>query len=253
VDLSGKVAIVTGGSRGIGAAVAQRLLRAGSKVAVVHASPDSPLFFRSLKGSRSKALAISGVDVSRPAQVKQAVRRVIEEFGDVDILVNSAGVYPHSTPTKTAEVEWDRVIDVNLKGAFLTSREVAKMMIRMGHGGKIVNISSIDAFVPEPDFAHYDASKAGLLGLTRSLALNWGKHGITVNAIAPGLVDAPGIERDFPKRVRSFRRFSPLASLASPDDVANAVLFLSSKLSDKITGQVICIDSGVLLSGYMSL
>ena len=252
VDLTGKVAVVTGGNRGIGAAIAGRFLRAGARVAIVHSSTERPAVSRPLQVPPSALLDLPEVDVRSQSQVKRAVSQVLEHFDDLHVLVNNAGVYPHSLPTETSEAEWDRVLDTNLKGAFLFSQEAAKSMLRLKHGGKIVNMSSIDAWVPERDFAHYDASKTGLLGLTRSLALSWGEHGINVNAVAPGLVDAPGLGRAVPKRVRLYKRFAPLSKLVTADDVANVVLFLCSDLSSKITGQVICVDSGVLLSGYMS-
>jgi 3-oxoacyl-[acyl-carrier protein] reductase len=252
--LSDKVAVVTGGSRGIGAAITYRLAQAGADVAIVHSGRKTPRDLTRSIGKLGRTVAtLSDSDVSEDSVARRVVREVIERFGHVDILVNCAGIYPHSLPERTTEAEWDRVLDTNLKGAFLCSREVAKEMTKARRGGRMVNIASIDAFVPERDFAHYDASKAGLVGLTRSLALSWGRHRINVNAVAPGLVDTGDLREVAGKRAEAFERFAPLGGVLKPEDVANLVLFLCSEAASKITGQTIVIDSGVTLSGYTTL
>ena len=254
--LDGRVAVVTGGSRGIGAAITYRLAQAGADVAVVHSGHETPTGLRrSIEKLGRTVATLPGSDVSKDSVARRVVREVIEKFGYVDILVNNAGIYPHSLPERTTEAEWDRVLDTNLKGAFLCSREVARHMAkaRRRRGGRIVNIASIDAFIPERDFAHYDASKAGLVGLTRSLALSWGRYRINVNAVAPGLVDTGNLREVAGPRAEAFERFSPLGEVPKPEDVANLVLFLCSEAASKITGQTIVIDSGVTLSGYTTL
>jgi NAD(P)-dependent dehydrogenase (short-subunit alcohol dehydrogenase family) len=252
-SLRGEVAIVTGGSRGIGRAVSYRLAEAGADVSIVHVGGATPAGLEgSIKKLGRRALVLSRSDVSKASSVKKAVAETVKRLGHIDILVNNAGVYKHSFPEETSDEEWDHILDVNLRGAFLFSREVAKRMIRSGRGGRIVNIASIDAFLPESDFAAYDASKAGLVGLTRSLALAWGKHGINVNAVAPGLVDTGNLWEAAESRAKAFRKNAPLGKVVEPDDVANAVIFLCSAASSRITGQTIVVDSGVSLSGYMS-
>ena len=252
--LSGRVAVVTGGSRGIGAAIAYRLAQAGADVAIVHSGHETPSgLTRSIEKLGRTVANLPDSDVSKDSVARRVVREVIEKFGYVDILVNNAGIYPHSLPERTTEAEWDRVLDTNLKGAFLCSREAARHMAKARRGGRIVNMASIDAFIPEHDFAHYDASKAGLVGLTRSLALSWGRYRINVNAVAPGLVDTGNLREVAGPRAIAFERFSPLGGIPKPEDVANLVLFLCSEAASKITGQTIVIDSGVSLSGYTTL
>ena len=253
-SLQKKVAIITGGSRGVGEAISLRLAQSGADVAIVHSGQSEPreLLARVSKLGR-KALHLPGIDVSEERSVKAAVAETLDKLGHVDILVNNAGVYVHSLPEKTTTKEWDRVVGVNLKGAFLFSREVGRHMIAGKRGGRIINIGSIDAFSPEGDFASYDSSKAGLVGLTRSLALSWGKYGITVNAVSPGLVNTNNLWKSAKKRAQAFVRFSPLATVLEPADVANVVAFLCSDEASKITGQNIVIDSGATLEGYMAL
>ena len=253
-SLQQRVAIITGGSRGIGGAISLRLAQAGADVAIVHSGKSEPraLLARVKKLGR-QALHLPGIDVSEEQNVKAAVTKSLGELGRIDILVNNAGIYVHSFPERTTTREWDHVVDVNLKGAFLFSREVARHMIARRMGGRIVNIGSIDAFSPEAGFAHYDSSKAGLVGLTRSLALSWGKYGITVNAVSPGLVNTNKLWKSAKKRAQAFVRFSPLATVLEPVDIANVVAFLCSDEASKITGQNIVIDSGATLEGYMAL
>ena len=253
-NLEGKAAIVTGGSRGIGAAIAVRLAQSGADVAVVHRGSATPQETeRSIRELGRRSLVLNGIDVSDASAVRSAVGTTLAEFGRLDILVNNAGIYKHSLPEETTDAEWDEVLGVNLRGAFLFSREVGRAMIKAGKGGRIVNMASIDAFQPESDFAHYDSSKAGILGLTRSLALSWGKHGINVNAVAPGLVKTEGMLDVARNRAEAFKKAAPLRRIPSPEDVAAAVAFLCSESSSGITGQTIVVDSGVSLSGYMSL
>jgi 3-oxoacyl-[acyl-carrier protein] reductase len=253
-SLDGSVSIVTGGSRGIGSTISYRLAQAGSDVATVHAGEYSPTpLVRSIKRLGRRIVDIPGADVSEEISVKRAVNQVVTTLGRVDILVNNAGIYLHSLPEKTTAEEWDRVIGVNLRGAFLFSREVGRQMISAGRGGRIVNVASIDVYQPERDFAHYDASKAGLVGLTRSLALSWGRYGINVNAVAPGLVETPDLWKSARDRANAFRRFSPLGRIPRAEDVANLVLFLCSPASAMITGQVVIVDAGATLTGYMGV
>lgn len=254
LSLEGKVSIVTGGSRGIGSAISYRLAQAGSDIAVVHTSGYSPksLILSVTKLGR-RIMDVPHTDVSNEDDVKRAVDNVVNTLGRVDVLVNNAGIYTHNLPEDTTAEEWDRVLAVNLRGAFLFSREVGRQMIYAGRGGRIVNIASIDAYQPEPDFAHYDASKAGLVGLTRSLALGWGRYGINVNAVAPGLVETPDLWKSARSRANAFKRFSPLGKIPRTEDVANLVLFLCTPASSMITGQVITIDAGATLTGYMGL
>jgi len=252
-DLKGKIAVVTGGSRGIGAATSIRLAEAGADIAIVHRGGANPLGLeKMIRQLGVKVMSLNSTDVNNAAGVKKAVKAIIAEFEHIDILVNNAGIYKHSMPEETSEREWDEVIGTNLRGAFLMSREVGRAMIQFGRGGKIVNVASINAFLPESDFVHYDASKAGLIGMTRSLALSWGKHGITVNAVAPGLVDTGSLWSTARDRAVAFEKSAPMHQVLEPDDVANVILFLCSAFASRITGQTIVVDSGVSLAGYMT-
>lgn len=250
-DLSGHVALVTGGARGIGAAVARRLGLCGCDVAVAfrtNATLAQLVAQDIVQAGRSVALV--AMDVRSENSVDRAVSQVGERLGDPDILVNNAGVYPHSEILSMPIEEWDEVLEVNLRGPFLCSRAVARRLIEAGRKGRIINITSVDAIAPEYAFAHYDAAKAGLAQLTRTMALEFGRHGITVNAVGPGLIGAPGIEQAIPERVDAYRRLAPLARMGAGEDVAGLVAFLASDAAAFITGQNIYVDGGITLAGY---
>ncbi|MCL4339543.1 MAG: SDR family oxidoreductase [Thaumarchaeota archaeon] len=254
LSLKGKVAIVTGGSRGIGKAIVYTLAQAGADIISVNVSSNHPVELeQSIKKLGRRFLSFSSSNISRSSTVKTIVDNSLAEFGQIDVLVNNAGVYTNVSPVETKDEDWDRVLDVNLNGAFYFSREVGKKMISASRGGRIVNITSINAFRHEVDFAPYETSKAGLIGLTRSLAVNWGKYGINVNAIAPGLVNREELWKFVRPRAEAFVKFAPLGKLVEPQDIAYLVLFLCSSAASKITGQTIVVDSGVSLKSYMAL
>ncbi|MDG6928162.1 MAG: SDR family oxidoreductase [Nitrososphaerota archaeon] len=253
LNLKGKVAIITGGSRGIGKAVAFELAQAGANIVSVNVSSNQPSeLAQSIQKLDCRFLSFPSSDISKSSTVKTIVEKVMSEFGRIDILVNNAGIYTNLSPIETDDKSWEQVFDVNLNGAFYFSREVGKQMIK-AKGGRIINMASINAFRHETDFVNYEASKAGLIGLTRSLAVNWGKYGITVNAIAPGLVNRDNLWEVVRPRVEAFIKFAPLGKLVEPEDIAHLVLFLCSSAASKITGQTIVIDSGVSLKSYMAL
>ena len=149
------------------------------------------------------------------------------------------------------DAEWDDVMAINLRGAFVAIREAARVMIAQGEGGRIVNIASVDAIAPEPRFSHYDASKGGLVALTRSLALELGPHRITINGVGPGLIDGPGLDRYVPKRKAAFLAHVPLGTIGRPEEIADAVLFFASDMARWVTGQTLYVDGGVQFAGYM--
>lgn len=251
IDLSGRVALVTGGGAGLGATLCRTFAEAGAAVSVVGRTADRvEATAAALRAGGGKAVAIEA-DLRDAAQVRQAVRRTAAELGRLDILVNNAGVYPHSSLLELPDEEWDDVMAVNLRGAFIATREAARVMIAQGSGGRVVNIASVDAVAPEPRFSHYDASKGGLVALTRSLALELGPHRITINAVGPGLIDGPGLDRYVPKRKAAFLAHVPLGTIGQPEEIADAVLFLASDLARWITGQTLYVDGGVMLAGYM--
>lgn len=250
MDLSGKVAVVTGGSVGIGFAIAERFAEAGAKVLI--GSKDA-------SAGEAAAKKISGnfisTDVSDESQVKAMVAKAVGEFGGVDILVNNAGIYPEKPVLESAKEDFEKIIHVNLMGAFFAAKAVASQMIAQGRGGKIINITSIDALHPsEVGLAFYDASKHGLWGFTKNLALELAPHHIWVNAIAPGGVLTPGIgfgtmpQAEFDAMMEPYLKKIPMHRFADADEVGKVALFLASDLSSYMTGSQIVVDGGTLLA-----
>ena len=225
IDLSGRVALITGAGAGLGVTLAHTLADAGAAVAVVGRTAASVgATADAVIAAGGRAIAIEA-DLRDPGQVRIAVERTAAELGRLDILVNNAGVYPHSSLLDLADAECD--------------------------GGRIVNIASVDAVAPEPRFSHYDASKGGLVALTRSLALELGPHRITINGVGPGLIDGPGLDLYVPKRKAAYLAHVPLGTIGQPAEIADAVLFFASDMARWVTGQTLYVDGGVMLAGYM--
>lgn len=267
-DISGKVAVVTGASRGIGAGTGRLLASAGARVALtyhndkenaealaseINGSPGADDLGAANPRAANPRARVYHLDVSDSASVTRAFDAVAADFGGVDILVNNSGAYPHTDALGMPESEWDAVFDVNAKGTFLCSREAAARMKAAGTGGKIINISSIAALQPERAFSHYAASKGAVISLTKSLALEWASLGITVNAVLPGLIDIGGLHEFVPERAKAYETLAPMHRAGQPQDIAGVVLFLSSKAADFVTGQTVVVDGGALLAGYMEL
>ena len=243
--LSGKVAIVTGASRGIGRAIAERFASQGAKVVVnfVNNEAQAQNVISGITGAGGDAISIRA-DVSKSADVKDLVASAVNRFGGVDILVNNAGIMISKPALEATEDDWDRTIDVNLKGAYLCSKEVAPVMQRQ-KSGKIINISS-NSGLYHPSamrFTEYVTSKAGMNGLTKALALAWGPH-ITVNAICPGWIKTEMIEGTDPEVEQRILAETALARWGTPDEVAGVALFLASKEADFITGELLIIAGG---------
>ncbi|MEM4497382.1 MAG: SDR family NAD(P)-dependent oxidoreductase [Nitrososphaerota archaeon] len=243
LNLSDRVAIVTGAGQGIGREVSLQLAQAGAKVVLIDVSDKVFDVLREVRGFGGDGLAIK-CDVSRWEDVRAAVNQVLDKFGRIDILVNNAGIYPFKPFTEMGEQDWDKVLDVNLKGVFNFTRAVLPRMIEQRRG-KIINISSIaGSVVGFPNLVHYSASKAGIIGFTRALALETAQYGITVNAISPGPIETPGVGVLSKEAYEQVRRAIPLGRFGKPEEVAYLVLFLASDKSDFITGQNIVIDGG---------
>jgi NAD(P)-dependent dehydrogenase (short-subunit alcohol dehydrogenase family) len=241
--LGGKVAIVTGGARHIGAAYARRLALEGAAVVIADVLDGDPIA-NEIRSQNGRALAVN-VDVSNEEATNRMAAEALKAFGRIDILVNNAAIFINITRHPFYEItaeEWDRVSAVNIKGPFLCAKAVFPQM-KQQKGGKIINISSSTAYWGTPNFLHYVASKAALVGMTRSLAREVGEFGICVNAIAPGLVEhegqnAPRALAELQLRERSIKR------LQTPDDLMGTLIFLASPDSDFMTGQTIVVDGG---------
>jgi len=254
-SLSGKVAIVTGAAMGIGKGIALRLAEAGASVIVSDINLDvARATVAEMKALGYKAKEMQS-DTSKVTDVEKTIHAALDVFGDLHILVNNAGIYPFASAIDMPEAIWDKTIAINLKGTMFFSQAAARAMIVKGHGGKIVNIASVDAFHPTGNLAEYDASKGGVVMLTKALAKEWAPKGINVNAIAPGAIQTPGALAGFTglskeqaeAATKAFLATIPLGRQGMPDDVAMAALFLVTEASDYITGAVIVADGGYLV------
>ena len=241
-----KVALVTGASRGIGRSISLALAAAGAKIVAVDIDLQATeAFVAELKASGAEAVAVQG-NVTVVDDVERMVNVAKETFDRIDILVNNAGITRDALLLRMKDEDWDAVLDVNLKGAFLCTRAVAKLMTKQ-RSGHIINIASVVGQMGNAGQANYCASKAGLMGLTRSNARELAKRNITVNAVAPGFI-ATDMTDALPEQVRQeLATQIPLARLGSADDIAHTVLFLASDQSGYITGQVIGVNGGMYM------
>jgi 3-oxoacyl-[acyl-carrier protein] reductase len=241
IDLTGKTAFVTGSTRGIGRAIAGALHQAGARVAIVGRELAKAEEVATELGERAVGVACN---VSDAAQVQAAVEAAEKVLGPVDILVNNAGITRDNLLLRMSESEWDEVLDANLKGAFHTTKAVLKGMMKR-RGGRIVNVASIIGMTGNKGQANYAASKAGLIGFTKSVAKEYGSRGILVNAVAPGFIETD-MTSALPEEARAAMLGGiVLGRLGRPEDVAGAVVFLASDLAAYITGQVLVVDGGL--------
>jgi glucose 1-dehydrogenase/3-oxoacyl-[acyl-carrier protein] reductase len=247
--LSGKVALVTGGSHGIGQAVVLRYAREGAKVALCGrgkaALEETVALIREQGG---EALAFE-TDVSDKAQVDRLIDGIIEQWGRLDIVVNNAGICEVSPFLDITEDQWDRHMNINLKGAFLVSQRAAREMVRLGSGGSIIQMSSVNGIQAEGDQVHYNTTKGGMINLSMSMALELAEHGIRVNALCPGFIETrltkPLI--DNPPAIADYLRTVPMKRVGQPEEIASAALFLASDDSSYVTGTSMIVDGGQLI------
>ena len=249
IDLRGRTAIVTGAARGIGQAISQRLHEAGASVVVADVDLEAAeRTARALQSARPDSALPVHTDVSEPADVASLVDTAVGAFGSVEILVNNAGIFPMAPLAQLDLATFRRVVDVNLTGLFMCTKAVSERMIARGDGGRIINITSIDALHPSMiGLAHYDASKHGAWGFTKNAALELAEHRIWVNAIAPGGVLTPGVGH-LGEATHAFEAAIPMHRMGQPDDIARVALFLASDLASYITGAQIVVDGGRLLA-----
>lgn len=249
LDFSGKVVLVTGGGRGIGAGIAIRFAEAGADVALSYFSSEAGAaqVVAAIQALGRRALATQA-DVRSRADVERLVEKTVEELGTLDVLINNAGIYPLASVLEMKDEQWDDVLDTNLRSVYLCTQAAASRMIRQGSHGAIVNIASIEAQNSAALHSHYQAAKAGVVMHTKAAARELGEHGIRVNGVSPGLIWAEGLDEDWPDGVSRYLAAVPLGRLGQPDDVADACLFLASPAARWITGADLIVDGGVLTS-----
>ena len=246
-DLSGKVAVVTGGRRGIGRAIAETLAQRGADIMIGDCTEDPGIGTAAeIAAATGRRVVASCVDVANYQSAKDFIERTTEEFGRVDILVNNAGITRDNLIVRISDEDWDSVLNVNLKGAFNCCKAVARQMMKQRYG-RIVNITSVAGLAGNAGQANYASSKAGLVGLTKSLAKELGSRNITVNAIAPGLITT-ALTDVLPQELKETAiKMTPLGRAGTPEDIARAVAFLVSDDAAFITGQVLSVDGGFVM------
>ncbi len=248
LDLSGKVALVTGASQGLGAGIATRFAAAGARVAVHYRGNGAAAadVVAAIAASGGEAVALCA-ELGTADGARQLLDEVVGALGRPDICVNNAGGFPNRPFLEISEEEWHEMYRSNVDSAFFCSQAAARHMKDAG-GGSIVNIASIAALAPGPEHSHYNSAKAAIVMLTRSAAQELGRYNIRVNAVSPGLIRRPGIEQQWPEGVTRWQASAPLARLGEPEDVADACLFLASPAARWITGHNLVVDGGVMSS-----
>jgi 3-oxoacyl-[acyl-carrier protein] reductase len=247
MDFKGQVGVVTGGTRGIGKAIAENLAREGAHVIVagrnLDAAKEVAASLSSVQGVRALGIRL---DVANAGEVEKVFEEIRKDFGRIDILINNAGITRDGLLMRMKEEAWDAVLDTNLKGVFLCSREVIKDMAGQRYG-RIVNITSVAAFMGNPGQANYSASKAGIVGFTKTVSREYAGRGITVNAVAPGFIET-AMTDVLPENIKEeMKKLIPLRRFGTVEDVAKAVVFLASPGSGYITGQVIHVNGGMYM------
>jgi 3-oxoacyl-[acyl-carrier protein] reductase len=247
IDLKGKSALITGSGRGIGKEIAIKLAKAGADVCIsdIDLATAQQTAEEIAKEYGVKTIALAA-NVANEAEVTELVKKFVEFFGKIDILVNNAGITKDGLVIDMKESDWDAVLGVNLKSAFLCSKAAARPMLK-ARVGRIINIASISGQIGLPGQANYSASKAGMIGLTKAVAKECAKRGVTVNAIAPGFIRTAMTDKLSPEVVKGYEDAIPMKVLGLPEDIANSVLFLASDLSSYITGQVIAVNGGLAM------
>ncbi|MBI2843095.1 MAG: 3-oxoacyl-[acyl-carrier-protein] reductase [Armatimonadetes bacterium] len=249
MEFEGKVAFVTGAGRqgkGIGRSICLELAAGGAKIVIAdYVEEAARLVAEEVIAAGGEALAVAG-NVADPADVERMTNSAVDKFGKIDILINNAGITRDNLILRMSESEWDSVLDTNLKGTFNCTKTVARMMLRQ-RSGRIVNVASVMGVVGNAGQANYSASKAGIIGLTKTTAKELGSRGVNVNAVAPGFIQTVMTEEMPEQAKQSIEKQIPLERLGTPEDVARVVRFLCSDAASYITGQVINIDGGMVM------
>lgn len=244
--LDGKHAIVTGAGQGIGKAIALRLAQEGAGVTICDINPETArATAKEIESLGTQCIAIAG-NISQQAEVADMVKQTLEAFGKIDILVNNAGITRDTLLMRMKEEDWDAVISVNLKSAFLCCKEVVRSMMK-ARQGRIVNIASVIGLMGNAGQANYAASKAGMIALTKSLAKELAPRNVLVNAVAPGFIQTAMTDKLPDSEKEKILGVVPLGKMGTPDDVASTVLYLSCDLSSYVTGKVIAVDGGLVM------
>lgn len=247
MELTERVAIVTGGGRGIGRAIALKLAEAGATVIINDVGDSEPAegVAEEIRKMGRESLVVLA-DVSQSTEVASLVSNTVEKYGKIDILVNNAGITRDQLIVRMSDDDWDKVLGINLKGVFVCSKAVLRPMMKQ-RWGRIISISSIVGLIGNPGQANYASAKAGIIGLTRTIAKEVASRGITANAIAPGFIDTPMTQQLPEERKQELMNQVPLGFLGTPRDVAEVVAFLASEEARYITGQVVTVDGGISL------
>ncbi len=246
MTLQGKVALITGGARGIGRSIALRLAQDGVRIAIGDLIEEEGLRTqKELEEAKTEAMFVS-LNVTGESSAKDAIAQITDRWGSIDILVNNAGITRDKLLLRLSEQDWDAVLNVNLKGAYVCSRAVLSTMLRQ-RWGRIVNTSSVVGLVGNPGQTNYAASKAGLIGFTKALAREVAARNITVNAVAPGYINTQMVQALSEELQQAVLKQIPVSRFGTPEDVANVVAFLCSEEASYITGHVINVDGGLAM------
>ncbi len=244
--MAGKVGVVTGGARGIGAACVQAMLAEGYAVAVCDKDTATGEAFIGQLGMAADRVRFYAMDVSNEDSVSGVIKQIMDDFGSIDVLVNNAGITNDGLLMRMKTDQWDRVLNINLKGMFLCARAVVPLMIRQ-RSGRIINIASVVGLMGNAGQTNYSASKAGAIGFTKSLAREVASRGVTVNAIAPGFIATDMTEKLGDKAREELLRNVPIPRMGTPEDIAHAVIFLAGEGASYITGHVLNINGGMYM------
>lgn len=249
MNLEGKVAIVTGGAQGIGKGIVERYVKENAKVAIFDIDKDMLEAIEAEMKSMGGDVITFTVDVLSKEQIFNAINAVADKWGHIDILVNDAGICPWADFLEIPEEDWDKVMGINLKGYFLMSQAVGRIMSKQKDGGSIIHMSSVNGLAAEAQIAHYNVSKGGINMLTMSMALELAKYNIRVNAICPGFIDTRLNRSDIENEewLKEYLKTIPMGRVGKPSDIASAAFFLASDDSAYITGHLLVVDGGQII------